>query len=316
MKRVNLILPLLWIVFTGYAQSSWIRVNQVGYLEDDVKVGETESIPFRIGNDVYYDITGDDSFPEIETVMRDGLLGCNPGYLSAQAKQPKKVAGGIVRSDSSKKQLSLVFTGHEYADGARKIQKVLKKNNIKGTFFLTGDFYRKYPAIARDIQKDGHYLGPHSDKHLLYADWKNRDSTLLSRTDFEKDLNDNYQTMEEIGLKVESPRYFMPPYEWYNQEISNWTEAMGVQIVNFTPGTTSNADYTTPDMKNYLSSETIYNNILAYEEKNGLNGFLLLIHIGTDPKRTDKLYDRLEDLIKKLKKRDYEFKRVDKLLKD
>lgn len=358
---------------------------------------------------LYHDITGDDSFLEIETAMRDWLLGCNPwgtsmivgypeqgdtptdphsafthlhripvtggivdgpiyhsifssligiylanedeyadfqsdyvvyhddyadystneptmdgtasltyylGYLSAQARQPKKVAGGIVRGDTSKKQLSLVFTGHEYADGARKIQKVLKKNNIKGTFFLTGDFYRKYPAIARDLQKDGHYLGPHSDKHLLYADWKNRDSTLISRTDFEKDLNDNYQAMEEIGLKIESPRYFMPPYEWYNQEISNWTEAMGVQIVNFTPGTTSNADYTTPDMKNYLSSETIYNNILAYEEKNGLNGFLLLVHIGTDPKRIDKLYDRLEDMIKELKKRGYEFKRVDKLLKD
>ncbi len=357
---------------------------------------------------LYHDITGDDSFLEIETAMRDWLLGCNPwgtsmivgypeqgdtptdphsafthlhqipvtggivdgpiynsifssligiylanedeyadfqsdyvvyhddyadystneptmdgtasltyylGYLSAQTKQPKKVAGGIVRGDSSKKQLSLVFTGHEYADGAKTIQKVLKKTNIKGTFFLTGDFYRKYPAIARDLQKDGHYLGPHSDKHLLYADWKNRDSTLISRTDFEKDLNDNYQTMEEIGLKIESPRYFMPPYEWYNQEISNWAEAMGVQIVNFTPGTTSNADYTTPDMKNYLSSEIIYNNILAYEEKNGLNGFLLLIHIGTDPKRTDKLYNRMEDLIKELKKRGYELKEISRLLK-
>lgn len=357
---------------------------------------------------LYHDITGDDSFLEIETAMRDWLLGCNPwgtsmivgypeqgdtptdphsafthlhqipvtggivdgpiynsifssligiylanedeyadfqsdyvvyhddyadystneptmdgtasltyylSYLSAQTKQPKKVAGGIVRGDSSKKQLSLVFTGHEYADGAKTIQKVLKKTNIKGTFFLTGDFYRKYPAIARDLQKDGHYLGPHSDKHLLYADWKNRDSTLISRTDFEKDLNDNYQTMEEIGLKIESPRYFMPPYEWYNQEISNWAEAMGVQIVNFTPGTTSNADYTTPDMKNYLSSEIIYNNILAYEEKNGLNGFLLLIHIGTDPKRTDKLYNRMEDLIKELKKRGYELKEISRLLK-
>lgn len=190
-----------------------------------------------------------------------------------------------------------------------------KDYNYKFRIELTGDFYRKYSAIARDLQKDGHYLGPHSDKHLLYADWKNRDSTLLSRTDFEKDLNDNYQTMEEIGLKIESPRYFMPPYEWYNQEISNWAEAMGVQIVNFTPGTTSNADYTTPDMKNYLSSETIYNNILAYEEKNELNGFLLLIHIGTDPKRTDKLYDRMEVLIKELKKRGYKLKEISRLLK-
>lgn len=89
---------------------------------------------------------------------------------------------------------------------------------------------------------------------------------------------------------------------------------MGIQIVNFTPGTTSNADYTTPGMKNYLSSETIYNNILKYEEKNGLNGFLLLIHIGTDPKRTDKFYNRLGELITELKNKGYELKRVDELL--
>lgn len=122
--------------------------------------------------------------------------------------------------------------------------------------------------------------------------------------------------MGKIGLKIESPRYFIPPYEWYNQDISDWAEAMGVQIVNFTPGTTSNADYTTPDMKNYLSSETIYNRILTYEDEHSLNGFLLLIHIGTDPKRTDKLYNRLDDLIRELKKRGYEFKSINTLLKD
>lgn len=358
---------------------------------------------------LYHEITGDDSFLEIETAMRDWLLGCNPwgtsmivgypeqgdtptdphsafthlrrmpvtggivdgpiyhsifsslrgiylanedeyadfqsddvvyhddyadystneptmdgtasltyylGYLSAQAKQPQKVAGGIVRGDTSEKKLSLVFTGHEFADGAKTIQRVLKKNNIKGAFFLTGDFYRKYPALARNLQKDGHYLAPHSNKHLLYADWQNRDSTLISRPEFEKDLNDNYRTMGKIGLKIESPRYFIPPYEWYNQDISDWAEAMGVQIVNFTPGTTSNADYTTPDMKNYLSSETIYNRILTYEDEHSLNGFLLLIHIGTDPKRTDKLYNRLDDLIRELKKRGYEFKSINTLLKD
>jgi peptidoglycan/xylan/chitin deacetylase (PgdA/CDA1 family) len=225
-----------------------------------------------------------------------------------------ETAGGIVRGDTSEKRLSLVFTGHEYADGAAIIRDVLKKNNVKGTFFLTGDFYRKYPRIARELQKEGHYMGPHSDKHLLYADWQNRDSTLISRSTFEKDLNDNYRAMEKAGLNIESPRYFMPPYEWYNRDISDWAEAMGVQTVNFTPGTSSNTDYTTPDMENYRSSETICNNILAYEEKNGLNGFLLLIHIGTDPKRTDKLYLRLDDLVRELKSRGYQLEGIRELL--
>ena len=212
------------------------------------------------------------------------------------------------------KKIALVFTGHEFADGANVISKALKKNNVNGSFFLTGDFYRLYPPIARQLQKEGNYMAPHSDKHLLYADWEKRDLTLVSSYAFEKDLQNNYLAMEKIGLKIEEPRYFIPSYEWYNQEISNWAKEMGVQVLNFTPGTGSNADYTTPEMNSYKSSETIYNNILSYEKENTLNGFLLLIHIGTHPKRTDKFYNRLDDLIKELKSRGYEFVKVDEMM--
>ena len=157
-------------------------------------------------------------------------------------------------------------------------------------------------------------MAPHSDKHLLYNDWNERSKTLVTKEIFEKDLYDNYRAMSKIGLKIDEPRYFIPPYEWYNLQISDWAKEMDVQVVNFTPGTGSNADYTTPDMRNYRSSETIYNNILQYETANTLNGFLLLIHIGTHPARKDKLYNRLDDLIKELKARGYEFVRVDKLM--
>lgn len=159
-------------------------------------------------------------------------------------------------------------------------------------------------------------MAPHSNKHLLYADWQKHDSTLISRKVFEKDVTDNYQAMVDVGLRIDTLRYFIPPYEWYNQEISDWAKAMNVQVINFTPGTSSNADYTTPDMKNYRSSKEIYHSLLSFEDKNTLNGFLLLIHIGTHPKRTDKFYNRLDDLIKELKKREYVFERVDELLKN
>ena len=50
---------------------------------------------------------------------------------------------------------------------------------------------------------------------------------------------------------------------------------MGIQLINYSPGTKSTADYTLPDMKNYRSSEEIYQSILDKEKKdvNGLNGF-------------------------------------------
>lgn len=129
------------------------------------------------------------------------------------------------------------------------------------------------------------------------------------------DVQNNYDAMTDAGLKIELPKYYMPPYEWYNQEVSNWATDMDVRIVNFTPGTTSNADYTTPDMKSYRSSDQIYNAILSFEEKETLNGVMMLIHIGTHPDRTDKLYNKLDSLIKELKSREYELVRIDELLK-
>ncbi|MFA6360981.1 MAG: polysaccharide deacetylase family protein [Dysgonamonadaceae bacterium] len=237
------------------------------------------------------------------------------GIFEQASSKKKVVQGGIVRGNAHEPKLALIFTGHEFADGAKIILKTLKKNKVKGSFFLTGDFYRKFPKLAKQLQKEGHYMAPHSDKHLLYADWTKRDSTLITYDEFKEDLQNNYSAIREAGLHIESPKYFMPPYEWYNNEISNWAKNLDVQVVNFTPGTTSNADYTTPDMNNYRSSREIFDAILSFEKKESLNGFILLLHIGTHPDRTDKLYNKLDDLIKELKKRGYELERIDELLK-
>jgi peptidoglycan/xylan/chitin deacetylase (PgdA/CDA1 family) len=51
------------------------------------------------------------------------------------------------------------------------------------------------------------------------------------------------------------------------------------------------------------------------QESDGLNGFIMLTHFGTDPRRTDKLYNRLEQIITELRKRGYQFVTLDNLLK-
>ena len=107
----------------------------------------------------------------------------------------------------------------------------------------------------------------------------------------------------------------MPPYEWYNDSIAAWTKQASLQLINFTPGTLSNADYTTPDMKNYRKSENIYKSIIGYEQARGLHGFILLLHMGTHVKRTDKMYHRLGELVDYLKQKGYQLVRVDDLLK-
>jgi peptidoglycan/xylan/chitin deacetylase (PgdA/CDA1 family) len=168
------------------------------------------------------------------------------------------------------------------------------------------------------LKKEGNYLGSHSDKHLLYCDWENRDSLLVTHNQFKEDLENSYKELKQWGIEKRQAHYFLPPYEWYNDSISAWTKELGLQLINFTPGTRSNADYTYPEMgSKYVSSDTLFHSILDYEKNssNGLNGFILLIHLGTDARRSDKLYKRLPELIKELKNRGYEFVRIDELMK-
>jgi tmRNA-binding protein len=119
--------------------------------------------------------------------------------------------------------------------------------------------------------------------------------------------------MKRTGIKSTQKRFFIPPYEWYNDSMAAWSNELGITLINFTPGTLSNTDYTIPSMRNYQSTETIYNSIINYERKcpDGLNGFLLLIHIGTDPERTDKFYYRLDELIGYLRHKGYSFVRIE-----
>jgi peptidoglycan/xylan/chitin deacetylase (PgdA/CDA1 family) len=91
---------------------------------------------------------------------------------------------------------------------------------------------------------------------------------------------------------------------------------MGFTLFNMTPGLRTSADYTTPDMKNYRSSEEIYSSFLQVENvrSKALNGFIILIHIGTDPRRTDKFYFYLPRMIDDLRSKGYRFTTIPELL--
>ena len=280
-----------------------------------VKITEPDVYaPFQSDLVVYHDDVSDYS---TNAPTMDGTASLT-FYLSAMQKDGMKQlgkhssgnvedAGGIIRTDPSKKQLTLVFTAADKADGADVIRQTLKRQQIQGAFFFTGGFYKEFPDVVKALKQDGHYLGAHSNDHLLYCAWEKRDSTLVTREAFTKDMTENYRLMAEAGIRATEAPLFIPPYEWYNEEVAGWAQGMGLKIVNFTPGTGSNADYTTPDMKNYKSSKDIYNRIMKVEASEGLNGHLLLVHFGTHPDRTDKFYNQLEKLIKALKKKGYTF---------
>ena len=285
---------------------------------------------------VYHDDYGDYSTNEPTmdgTASLIYLLAARESEAVASAaetarKLPKKKFtysyGGIIRGDSTRKTLALVFTGHEFFEGGDFIAQTLKQEKVRANFFFTGVLYDNLQGalLVDKLWKQGHFMSNHSGHHLLYCDWNNSDSLLIDRESFEIDL---FEPNERLAHLAESrpggyrpfPRFFLPPYEWYNDTISAWTRRRDIQLINYTPGTLSMADYTTPGMKNYRSSETIYRSIIDYEKTHpsGLNGFILLMHVGAGPERTDKFYKHLPQLIKYLKSKGYKFQTVDELLK-
>ncbi|MBP9214581.1 MAG: polysaccharide deacetylase family protein [Chitinophagaceae bacterium] len=225
-------------------------------------------------------------------------------HLSIYAQHIIDKEGAIVRSDTSKKNIYLCFTGHDYAEGFDYVLAVLKKQKVKGSFFLTGDFVRNNKKLVKQIIKNGHFVGAHSDKHILYCDWKKRDSLLYSEDLIKEDILQNLIVLKKQHIE---PKYFMPPYEWHNKKVVEIAAQLNQKTINFSSGTRSNADYTTPDMPNYISSDDILKSIYNYVCLKNMNGFHLLIHPGTNPKRTDKFYFLLDELISKLKNEGYHF---------
>lgn len=272
---------------------------------------------FQPGDLVYHDSTHDYSTNEptmdgtasltfpLSYYQREG--SATAAHLTTQPDNNIYQDGGIIRTDPSVKHIDFVFTAADKADGAERIISTLRKYNIKGGFFFTGEFFEKFPDVVRRLVAEGHYVGSHSYGHLLYAPWGNRDSLLVTRQEFNEDIFKSYKVLREFGI-TNAP-YFIPPYGHYNATISSWVRQLGLQVINYTPGTLTNGDYTTPEMKRYFSSKEILGRIWEYErtDPNGLNGHIMLIHFGTDPARTDKFYDKLPGLIRELRRKGYSF---------
>lgn len=277
-------------------------------------VYEDEYAPFQFGEAVYHDDPGD--YSSNEPTM-DGTASLSY-YLSAMQKAGKDQAkmvtdsqGAIVQKDIDKKVIRLIFSADVAFEGAPFIFKTLDKHNIKGSFFLTGNCLRtkEHEGIIKQLIKKGHYVGAHSDKHILYASWDDRQHTLVSPDSLIQDLRRNMYELARVGVDTSKVNYYLPPSEWYNTENVKLIELEGKKVINFTPGIRTAADYTTPDMKNYKSSQELIDLLYAFEKEQGLNGAVILIHPGTHKDRKDKLYLHLDEIVRNLKSKGYTFDR-------
>jgi peptidoglycan/xylan/chitin deacetylase (PgdA/CDA1 family) len=258
-------------------------------------------------------------------IVNLGLLALTSGGGEAPVPVPARPGGGtqawelrdgaVIRGSRAFHRLALVFTAHEFAESAQGILDELARHKAHASFFLTGDFLANtnFDGIVRRIVTEKHYIGPHSDKHLQYLSWDGN-KPLVSQALFRSDLEANLAKIEQAGVDRRAIRYFLPPYEHYDESIARWSRELGLMLVNFTPGTRSSADYMCESDKNFVSSQSIFDSIVAKEKRDGLAGFILLLHLGSGPCRVDKFSPRFGELLDYLAAKNYELVRIDRLL--
>jgi peptidoglycan/xylan/chitin deacetylase (PgdA/CDA1 family) len=249
------------------------------------------------------------------------VLAASATTLPAQTERlVRDKYGGIVRGDVHAKKLALVFTGDEKGESTQPILDALKQRQILAGLFVTGNFVRQLELqkLLKRAIAEGHYVGPHSDRHPLYASWENRQKSLVTEREFAADLSRNLKELRSNGALSGKPLggnvLFIPPYEHFNRDQVEWCRPLGVTLFNFTPGSGSNRDYAPEGDSHFVPSQKIYDDILTYEKKDphGFNGFILLMHLGSG--RKDPLHALLGALCDELSKRGYQFVRIDELL--
>lgn len=73
----------------------------------------------------------------------------------------------LYRRKNEHKNIALTFDDGPNPECTPRVLEILKKYNIKATFFCIGHLIEKYPQIAQKIHEDGHLIGNHCYEHSL-----------------------------------------------------------------------------------------------------------------------------------------------------
>ena len=167
-----------------------------------------------------------------------------------------------------------------------RILEILRNNNIKATFFLSGIWLYNFPDLVRAIAADGHEIGNHSytHPHMSQITLPEVDSQVIRTEALIKNI---------AGT---DPYLFRPPYGEYNQAFLNALASLGYLTIMWT---IDSIDWKYPGPDQIISR--VVDNIEP--------GAIILMH-----QSVSQTADALPELIARLKELGYSFGTVTQVL--
>ena len=178
--------------------------------------------------------------------------------------------------------------------------KYLQQEKIPATFFITGLWAEKYPAIMREITSDSIFeVANHSYSHRGFVD---KCYTLPTLPGKEKEA-DILKAQEILsGFTGKKPELFRFPGGCYTSSDIALVKKLGLKVVGWT--------FPSGDAFN-KNTESIVQNVLSRARP----GAIIVFHI-TDGHYAPKTAEALRIIVPALRKQGYQFSKVSVLIKE
>ncbi len=186
-------------------------------------------------------------------------------------------SGFVWEIKNDNKEVFLTFDDGPISVVTEFILDILKRQQVKATFFCVGENVQKHQAIYNRILQEGHQTGNHTFNHL--NGWK---------TPLKKYTENVLKTQNLVNSKL-----FRPPYGKITSKQIKLLRQNGFKIVMWT--------VLSGDFDKNQSSETCFNNVI----NNTDTGSILVFH--DNLKSKDKLELVLEKTIIVLKQKGFRF---------
>ena len=156
-------------------------------------------------------------------------------------------------------KIALTFDAAWGNQDTKKIMEILKKHNVKVTFFMTGGWVDTYPDDVKMILAEGHDLGNHSQNH--------KNMSQLSDSEKEAELMSVHNKVKDLtGYEM---FLFRPPYGDYDSALVTTAKKCGYYAIQW--------DVDSLDWKDY-GVESILKTVTENEHLG--NGSIILCHNG------------------------------------
>lgn len=223
-------------------------------------------------------------------------------------------APDLTRGPDDRPDILVSFDAGSSDRGATAILDALAARGIHTTVFLTGEFIRRYPDIARRIAADGHEVGNHTDTHPHLTTYAS-DSRQVTRPGVDRafvagELARTARLYREATGRSMAPLW-RAPFGEHNAEIRRWAAEQGYWHVGWTGGRSGldGLDWVTdPRSRAYQSADRLLARLVAHAE----NGGIVLLHLGSD--REEPVASRIGTLFDGLKARGFRFARASDFL--